>query len=56
MTITLGTLLVLAVLGLLVYALSNNGKVAEIGRICFFCALLAICFEVAPHAGGLKLR
>jgi hypothetical protein len=48
MTITL-SLLVLAVIGLLVYALSSNGKVAEIGRLTFACALLALCFEVWPH-------
>ena len=48
MTITL-SLFVLAVLGLLVYVLSSNGKAAEIGRITFFCALLALCFEVWPH-------
>lgn len=48
MTITV-SLLVLAVIGLLVYALSSNGKVAEIGRLTFACALLALCFEVWPH-------
>jgi len=39
-------LLILAVIGLLVYALSN-GKAAEIGRLVFACATLVICFELA---------
>lgn len=30
-----------ALVGLLAYALSANGKVSELGRIAFFCGLLA---------------
>lgn len=30
------------VVGVLVYALSENGKVAEMGRIMFFAGLLAL--------------
>lgn len=37
-------LLVLAVIGLLMYALTT-GKISEIGRIIFFCALLGVCLE-----------
>ena len=51
MTITL-SLFVLAVLGLLLYAFAANPKAAEIGRITFFCALLALCFEVWPHVAA----
>lgn len=36
-------LIVLAVIGLLIYALAE-GKASEIGRMVFFCAFLAICF------------
>lgn len=42
MTITV-TLLLLIVVGLLIYVLSSNGKAAEIGRLLFACALLAVC-------------
>ena len=48
MTITI-SLLILAVLGLLVYAFASNGKLSEVGRIVFFCAFLALCFGAAPH-------
>lgn len=44
MTITL-SLVVLAVIGLLVYALATNPKAAEIGRLLFACALLALCLS-----------
>lgn len=40
MNISIAPLLV-AVIGLLVYALSTNAKVAELGRIAFFAGLLA---------------
>lgn len=33
--------LLIALVGLLMYALSNNSKVGEIGRIMFFAGLLA---------------
>jgi hypothetical protein len=44
-------LLALAILGMLVYALAN-GKVAELGRLAFACALLALCLGAgtALHA------
>ena len=48
------SLVVLAVIGLLVYVLASNGKAAEIGRICFFCALLVLCFGFAPQ-GALRI-
>jgi len=45
-------LLALCVLGILVYALASNGKVAEVGRLAFACALLALCLGAgtALHA------
>ena len=36
--------LIVALIGLVVYAVSTNGKAAEIGRIGFFCGLLAFLF------------
>jgi hypothetical protein len=39
--------LLVALIGMLVYALSNNGKVAELGRLAFACGLLAFLFGVA---------
>lgn len=50
MTITL-SMLVLAVIGLLIYAFAN-GKPAEIGRLVFFAALLALCIEW-PHVAAV---
>jgi hypothetical protein len=52
MTITL-SLLILAILGLLLYAFASNGKLAEVGRIVFFCATLALCFGASPHVPRL---
>lgn len=45
-------LLILAVVGLLVYAFAN-GKAAEIGRLVFACAMLVICFELARGVGAI---
>ena len=36
--------LVFAVVGALAYALSSNGKVAELGRIMYFCGLLWLVY------------
>lgn len=38
-----------AIAGMLVYALSNNAKVAELGRLAFACALLALMLAAASH-------
>lgn len=38
--------LLVAIIGVLIYALSTNGKVAEIGRIMFGCGLLAFLLDV----------
>jgi len=39
--------LLVAIIGLLMYILASNAKVAEIGRIMFFCGLLALMFSTA---------
>lgn len=41
--------LVVAIIGLLVYALSANPKVAELGRLAFACGLLVTLFAMAGH-------
>lgn len=46
MTITLGAAAIVAVVGALAYALSGNGKVAELGRISFGAGLLALLLAV----------
>ena len=38
---------ILAIVGLLIYALAANPKVSEIGRIMFFCGLLALTLAMA---------
>jgi Na+/phosphate symporter len=37
----IGLTLLVALVGVLMYALSSNPKMQEIGRIMFFCGLLA---------------
>jgi TM2 domain-containing membrane protein YozV len=37
--------LLVALIGALTYALSNNGKVAEIGRILFWTGMLVFLFS-----------
>lgn len=36
-------------IGALVYALSSNGKVVELGRLAFLAGLIALCFAFASH-------
>ena len=38
---------IVLVLGLLLYVLPVNAKLQELGRIMFFCGLLALCFAYA---------
>jgi len=38
--------LLVALVGVLMYALCSNAKLAEIGRIAFFCGLLAFLLSV----------
>jgi len=44
--------LLVALVGLLLYALSSSGKVAECGRIAYFAGLLAFLLQTAPHVVG----
>lgn len=37
----------LAVVGALAYALATNGKIAEMGRIAFFCGLFVLAWILA---------
>jgi hypothetical protein len=37
-------------IGLLMYALSTNGKVQEIGRIMFFCGCFVWLLQQTPHS------
>jgi hypothetical protein len=46
--------LLVAVVGLLIYAFANNNaKLLEIGRITFFCGLLAFLLSFGPAAATL---
>lgn len=42
--------LLIAVIGALVYALSANPKLQELGRISFFAGLLAFLLHFGPEA------
>jgi len=37
------------IVGVLVYALSANPKLVELGRLAYACGLLVTMFEVATH-------
>ncbi len=41
--------LLVALVGVMTYALSNNGKVCEIGRVAYFAGLLAFLLQAATH-------
>lgn len=45
--------LIVCVIGVLMYALCANPKLAEIGRLAFACGLLALCFAFAKHVVSL---
>lgn len=45
--------LLVAVIGLLVYAFAVNPKAQEIGRVSFFCGLLVFLFQGVPHIVSL---
>jgi len=42
--------LIVAIVGLLMYILAANAKVAEIGRLMFACRLLALMFASARES------
>lgn len=45
--------LLIAVIGVLTYALASNGKSQELGRISFACGLLVFLFQGVPHIVSL---
>lgn len=40
----------IAVAGLIIYMVAANAKVAEVGRIMFFCGLLVTCALLGGHS------
>lgn len=48
--------LIVAVVGLVLYAISNNPKVSEIGRICFWTGLLAFLLANGGSVVGILGR
>ncbi len=42
--------LFVAIVGLLMWLLAANAKVAEIGKIMFFCGLMALMFSTAHES------
>ena len=49
MTATILIPLVVAVLGALIYVVSVNPKLAELGRLAYGCGLLAVCLAYVGH-------
>jgi Na+/phosphate symporter len=47
--------LLICVIGLLMYALSANPKLVEIGRIMFFVGLLAFLLGAGPVVSSLRV-
>lgn len=45
--------LLVCVVGLLMYALCVNPKLAEIGRLAYACGLLAFLLETVPKLVGI---
>lgn len=45
--------LIVALIGLLMYALCANPKLQEIGRLSFFAGLLAFLLQAGPHLVSL---
>ncbi len=39
--------IIVAVIGILLWFVSGNGKVQEVGRLMFFCGLLVLCFVLS---------
>lgn len=39
--------IIIAVIGILLYFISANGKVQEVGRLMFFCGLLVLTFVLS---------
>jgi len=47
---------IIGIVGVLMYALSANPKLVEIGRIMFAAAIFAICFETGAKLVALAGR
>lgn len=47
-------ILIALIVGLLMFVLSSNSKLSDIGRILFACALLALLFGASPHVPRLR--
>ncbi len=41
--------IIILIVGVLLYFISANGKVQEVGRIMFFCGLLVLCFVLSKE-------
>jgi len=54
MVLTIAALVML--IGLVVYLVAKDGKVAEIGRIMFFAGLLCVLLNVGGVVGLLPVR
>lgn len=54
MTISLALPILAWILGLLLYFLPLNPKIQEVGRILFFCGILATLF-LFGGSGGLRI-
>jgi len=48
--------LLVALIGCVVYLISANHKVEEIGRLAFFCGLLAFLLQAASGHFGIVAR
>jgi hypothetical protein len=48
--------LLVAVVGLLIYVLSNHARWMEIGRLAYACGLLAFLLQEAPKLVGLGVK
>jgi len=52
MTVYIGLSLLVAIVGLLAYALATNGKIVEIGRIMFWTGLPTFLFRFTSITVG----
>ena len=48
--------LLVALIGLVMYLISTNGKVQRIGEILFFCGILAWCLTMNQGEAVLRIK
>lgn len=48
--------LLVAIVGVLMYALCANAKLSEIGRLAFFAGLFVFLLQAAPHLVGIATK